>query len=373
MTDKKTHIPDRALAEAGQWLARELEGNMSRTERADFEAWVDAYPDHQDAYIETHKTSILFSNQATKEGRQQLVEAAPELRPLIDECEDLSTLASKNSRLPFALGGKYGWISAIAACLLVVLVSGVIFFGNDPFANHYSTEVGELQTVMLEDGSIITLNTDTSLSVAFSDTERRILLKHGEAFFDVAKDKDRPFKVVAGKDIVQAVGTAFNVKKRADTTKVTVTEGVVEVKSEPFLGALTNKAGTNKASTNKVGPSGTISLAVGENLTISAAGTQNAVLSPLEVECIMAWRTGMLHFNGITLSNVVKELQYYAHKEIILTDEAVGELVVGGSLNTHNISAFLKGLELTFQIKVIERDTVIILSTITRQTDLSSI
>ena len=362
MTDNKIHISEQVLVEAGQWVARELGGNMSRTERMEFTKWVEAKSEHQDAYIQAHKVSVRFDSQANNQGRGHLMDAAPELQPLIEECDDLDTLASKTIRLPFAIVRKYEWVSAVAASLLVVLVSGVLLFGGNSSAGHYSTEVGELQTVMLDDGSIITLNTDTSLSVAYTDGERRVLLKHGEAFFDVAKDKNRPFNVVVGKDIVRAVGTAFNVKRRADIVKVTVTEGVVEVKRAPFSSALVDGEK----------PVETVSLDVGAALTIDAVGSHNAVLSTVEVERIVAWRTGLLHFDGTLLSSVVGELQYYAHKEIILTDKAVGELIVGGSLDTQNIAAFLKGLELTFQIKVIERDTVIILSTANDEADLSS-
>jgi len=348
MIENRKYISEKILEEAGRWVARDISGDMSRAERDEMEKWLDADLNHQDAYIEIYKTSSLIDGHASDQGRHDLAKAAPEIQSLIDECNDLDTVASKEKQF----FPSYSSITAIAAMLFVTLISGIFLFQGNPAATQYSTDVSELETVMLDDGSIITLNTSTRLSVALSDTERRIFLDYGEAYFDVAKDHDRPFKVVTGKGIVRAVGTAFNIKKRAEMTKVTVTEGIVEVKNEPFTGNMKPTSALSEP----------LSLTAGADLTIIATGVENNQLSPLEMEQTVSWRTGMLHFNGMQLSNVVKELQYYARKEIILTGENVGDLVVGGSLNVKNIPAFLKGLELTFPIKVIERDSVIILS-----------
>lgn len=254
----------------------------------------------------------------------------------MDECDDLAALA-RGERGPVRL---YRRVVSAAASLLIVAVSALLVFQSGPMsATEYETKVGGRETVMLKDGSVITLNTDTRLSVALSGTERRILLEKGEAFFDVAKDKTRPFLVVVGKDVVRAVGTAFNVRRRADTTQVTVTEGIVEV---------------NGATLSTL-------LHVGADLTINPAGIQTVELAPAEVESTVSWRTGMIHFSNKRLGAVVEELQYYAEKEIIVTNDQVSNLIVGGSFDTSNASSFLKGLEAIFPVKVIERDTVIIL------------
>src|SRR5690606_7984015 len=92
---------------------------------------------------------------------------------------------------------------AIAAvtCLLVsvmgltLLVSPVM---DAPTAASYVTAVGEQSTIELEDGSTITLNTNTAISVLYSTTERQINLERGEALFTVESDRTRPFRVYVG-------------------------------------------------------------------------------------------------------------------------------------------------------------------------------
>ena len=75
---------------------------------------------------------------------------------------------------------------------------------------------------------MLTLNTDSELSVDYSGDNRIIHLSRGEVNFDVAKDPHRPFVVYAGDGLVWAVGTAFNVRLIEDSVDLTVTEGRVK-------------------------------------------------------------------------------------------------------------------------------------------------
>src|SRR5690606_6030511 len=75
----------------------------------------------------------------------------------------------------------------------------------------YITYVGEQRLVQLEDGSQVRLNTNTRIQVSYSRQTRRIDLLQGEAYFDVSKDPQRPFEVIANHSIVRALGTEFNV------------------------------------------------------------------------------------------------------------------------------------------------------------------
>ncbi|MFD2427832.1 FecR family protein [Sphingobium scionense] len=97
--------------------------------------------------------------------------------------------------------------------------------------DHYRTALGETRTVQLADGSRIHLNTNSSVEVALRDDIRQITLLKGEAQFDVAHDKKRPFIVNADGTLVRAVGTMFNVRLRADVTELTVIEGIVAVRN----------------------------------------------------------------------------------------------------------------------------------------------
>ena len=106
---------------------------------------------------------------------------------------------------------------------------GSRFINSRYLAGRESTQVGEVRRLTLDDGSALALNTSSVLQVKFAADERRIVLRQGEASFQVAHDEDRPFVVQAGDVSVRAVGTAFSVRMRQQELEVVVTEGVVEV------------------------------------------------------------------------------------------------------------------------------------------------
>src|SRR5690606_33902749 len=92
----------------------------------------------------------------------------------------------------------------------------------------HETRVGERRALTLADGSEVILNTDTLIEVAFDAGARDLSLHRGEAYFSVASDAARPFRVHAGGAIVEAVGTAFTVQRTLnEELEVTVTEGEV--------------------------------------------------------------------------------------------------------------------------------------------------
>jgi len=112
---------------------------------------------------------------------------------------------------------------AAAACiaLLMVVVGFAWLKLRDPI---YRTAIGEQQTVTLNDGTRITLNTDTQLVVSYRQTERHIRLDHGEAMFEVAKQPQRPFIVQVGDQQVRALGITFIVRRDADRDAVVLIE-----------------------------------------------------------------------------------------------------------------------------------------------------
>ena len=99
----------------------------------------------------------------------------------------------------------------------------------DSYVQGVATDVGEFRNVLLPDGSVVGLNTNSVVEIVYSAAERRIRLTRGEAFFTVAKNPNRPFWVEADGVSVRAVGTAFDVRDRPDAIEVLVREGKVQV------------------------------------------------------------------------------------------------------------------------------------------------
>jgi len=120
-------------------------------------------------------------------------------------------------------------IAGVGGAATAALVGGVGLWAARP--QRLDTRLGEIRRVPLADGSLVAINTKTALEVAMKPKSRRVLLKEGEAWFQVAKDPERPFVVAAGPVRVRAVGTAFSVRRGDEAgagVDVMVTEGVVE-------------------------------------------------------------------------------------------------------------------------------------------------
>jgi len=238
------------------------------------------------------------------------------------------------------------------------------------------TSVGEQTTTQLTDGSVIWLNTDSKVEVDFNQQRRRIELVKGEAYFKVKKDKSRPFEVYANARLIRAVGTAFSVYKDANSVRVTVAEGVVDVgylkssndNSHRPNDAAAQAPGTNSKTetttkttikTKKAAPNITQvlgSLSAGQSVTL-ADGDNNDLNSiknyeHQELARQLSWRDGLLVFAGEPLSKVVKEVSRYTSVKITLADPELESLRIGGQFKTGETEALFDILESGFGLKI---------------------
>ena len=175
------------------------------------------------------------------------------------------------------------------------------------------------------DGSVVWLNASSSITypMAFSGSERKVSLK-GEAFFEVAKNENKPFIVQAGNKIVKVLGTSFNVNAYEDekATKVTLLEGSVEV--------------SNGSRTGKLLP-----------------GQQASILSEqlwfhdnVDIDEVMAWKNGEFYFNGADIQTIMRQVEKYYNVEVVYNAYVKYQFVARISREV-NVSEFLKILELT--------------------------
>ncbi|WP_198526918.1 FecR domain-containing protein, partial [Sphingomonas sp. Ant20] len=127
------------------------------------------------------------------------------------------------------------WMLAAAACATVVAPLALWRFADDTPAVQvaetpvYRTATRQRLMVTLSDGSRLTLDTDTRVRMAYTRTERRLVLERGQALFEVAKHQTRPFVVTAGAQAVTAHGTAFDVRLETSAVRVALLEGLVSV------------------------------------------------------------------------------------------------------------------------------------------------
>jgi len=215
--------------------------------------------------------------------------------------------------------GEYGAIRRRAvlagsvAAGLAVMAGGTAWLVKTLGSESYSTRVGETKEVVLSDGSIVVLNTDTKISVDYSKAKRQIRLVQGEALFDVAKNKKRPFIVTAGDTQIRAVGTSFTVRLLPQQpVQVLVREGVVEVKRPSVPLAPSVRL-----------PANMLALASPE-APISA----EPVL-PAQVARGIAWREGRIVFDNETLGNAAREFARYSDIRIRVAPGLEDQTITG--------------------------------------------
>lgn len=227
---------------------------------------------------------------------------------------------------------------AVAACMALALVSGTVAFlqhrgtvaATAPTladSRVISTGVGQQSTFRMTDGSVITANTATALTVSESDTRRTTAIREGEAFFEVAKNPRKPFTVTAGGVTVTALGTQFAVRNTDGRVDVTLAEGHVRVDLPAANGY----------------PAQSIVLQPGQELVWNGRSYRTA---GIEVERRLAWRSGVLDFDRIPLAQAVAEINRYSPQEIIISSPAIGSYPISGTFRIGVTRGFLQSLEL---------------------------
>lgn len=282
----------RLFDEAAAWLVRIRENPQSAQLRTQFEVWRRASPEHEQAWSElcllwraTGKAESMYRPLAANHMRTQ-----HRARPSIPR---------------FAAGLA---VACVMACVLWLAAPSVMIRWS---ADH-RTAIAEIRSIELEDGSRVELAPDSALSVQFTDNLRQVTLLQGEAFFDVRKNPDRPFRVIAGSAEVEVLGTAFDIQLTGDATRVAVARGSVST-------------GTRDAVS---GPS-RATLKPGDAISIDAAsGMQTRTL--VDVENVGAWREGRLVVRNTSIASVIDVIRRYDPAWITLADPSLGEERVTG-------------------------------------------
>jgi transmembrane sensor len=247
---------------------------------------------------------------------------------------------------------------AATAALLVLgfyLTLGAGLFKSVEVARNgiYSTAIGEQQTQTLADGSILQLNTDTSVRVDYSHAVRKIHLLRGEAHFDVVPDSERPFDVRVGDRIVRAVGTAFSVYLTNDNIKVTVNEGKVGLAALSL--SRQDKSGAS-VTVQKPEPELLGTLVAGQSALVREAIDEISNLAEPELMAEMSWRSGVLAFADEPLSNVIAEINRYTPITIEIVDPALNDIRIGGRFKIQELEGIFDVLEVNFGIEVARLD-----------------
>lgn len=240
---------------------------------------------------------------------------------------------------------KPGRAGRMAAGAVVVLLSasvaGALLEPFGPMGGWFADEAtgrGQIRQATLPDGSRIMLDTATSFDIRYSPEQRKLELRGGQVFVEVAPDAARPFVIETGGGAVTALGTAFNVRSDETGVSVAVTEHAVRV---------------------AYGASLPVNVSEGE-ATSFAPGS--APLRPwvVDAESVAAWRHGTVVFENLPLGAVLDEIARYRRGTVVFTDSSLKDLPVTGVFNTNAASAFFDALEVTLPVRVTELPLVTI-------------
>jgi transmembrane sensor len=211
----------------------------------------------------------------------------------------------------------------------------------------YATDYG-FKKIVLDDGSIVHLNTHSAIRVRLSSDHREVTLERGEALFKVAHDSSRPFDVEAAGTTVRAVGTEFSVRLREPgeqtfgrkDVEVLVKEGRVAI--DPPKGELERTAAL---------PASVSTLSAGETVTISANRVHVEKVADTDVDRKLSWTEGRLWFERQRLADVVAEFNRYNRRQMVIADPAIADIRIGGGFEATDPESFVAALERTFGIR----------------------
>jgi transmembrane sensor len=311
--------------EAAEWTWRMDRETVTAAEQQAFDGWLKQDPRHRRAYEEL--TRVWRTLDGLADAKRD---------------EKIATLTHAG-KPPRVARHRHGWWAA--AAMVALAVGGLVWLQSGREVQTLATAVGQQRNVTLADGSIVALNTNTIVETELSRGERQIYLRKGEAHFQVAHDRSRPFYVHAGDAVVRAVGTEFEVRLRADQhVDITVNEGRVEVQAmggAPDLGAQSkNKVVTVRA------------VSAGQALSTAAADYSVRPVTEAQLSNDLAWRAGEIIFDGKTLGDAVTEIERYTDVRIVITDPQTAALRVGGRFRTDNVPAFFDALQSALPVSI---------------------
>ncbi|MGE3474682.1 MAG: FecR domain-containing protein [Rhodospirillaceae bacterium] len=312
---------------ATAWVARLQAGPLSWWDRRALARWLAASPDH---------AKQLEAAQTVSELAQKLGGSA-RARQMLAQDLWARARAATGRRQGFALPSL-----AAAAVAAVIIVMAAPW--NTPSLPRIDdggsarTAVGQITDYALSDRSQITVAGASAVSIAFTEGRRDVALERGEAYFDVAPDRARPFVITAGAHKVTVTGTSFNVNYLAavNEMEVAVVEGTVRV-------AYPSRMSTNDA---------TAEMHAGDVILFTPEGpVLRRNLTPQQVS---AWRSRKLYFDGANLSQVLAEVNRYSTKPVVTETQDIERLMLTGQFPAGDVESVLTSLQQLYGIEAQE-------------------
>lgn len=327
---------------AEKLIAAYLSGNTAAREEEELMAWVDESPESQKFFDNTVELWNIADQGDFPDFSKGKAKAWDRL--------DANLFTDKQKPAPIAkIRPMYTRVLAIAASLTLLLAVGWWWqISSQDF--RVQTLAAERTIVELPDGTQVWLNENSLLSYKDKGNERSLVFE-GEAYFDVATDSLKPFRIYSGRAVTTVMGTAFNLRAYPDegTVEVSVTEGKV---------ALTK---TKDETTSKI-ESSRIELTPGQTGVFEK---NKAIVKKLNEESAqnkIAWKEQKLNFSGLTLTQVIPAIERYFDVEIILENKNLLNCPLNsGDFDRPELEEVINGISFPFEFETIIDGNVILL------------
>ncbi len=322
------------LEQAAHWWELLHSEDASNTDHREFCEWVTRSPERVAAYLQTAQLVKAIKSPRLiwpSTSAEVLIRDAKASPPTALPFPKHRTTAAAARSQTLHVRSRYGWAAAAAALAIGVAVS--MFTRETP--QEFTTALGEQRSVLLADGSRVTLNTDSRIDVDFQQNHREVRLIHGEALFEVAHDPVQPFVVRVGDALLKDLGTQFNVDMRSTGTSVTVVEGRVAVDS-----GRARDYGGAQAAYGGLGAPDTLVLEANDRVLITPAGP-GAPQHGVDIVPIVAWTQRQLMFEHRPLSEVAEEFNRYNKDRIDIDNAELKRQEVTGVFEANDPASFL--------------------------------
>lgn len=255
------------------------------------------------------------------------------------EFKELAQSRSGASAKVRPLNAANRWLKIAAIWLVILGSAGILYSVFKPAkAVMLTLQSGSIvRKVTLSDGSLITMNKNSVLNYPdkFTGDTREISLK-GEAFFDVAHDKSKPFMIHVNDVVVKVVGTSFNIKATGPNTEVIVETGVVQVIQQEIVVKLKPK----------------------EKASVQAGRMQK---SSSQDELYNYYRTQKFLANNTPLWRLVDVLNEAYHANIVIDNKKLANRVITTTFKADSLDRILGLISKTLNVEIIKKPHLIII------------
>ncbi len=334
--------------EAADWVVKRSKG-LSNKEKLTLDARIAEEPKLYLEIVELEKAQNLIRQLPLENARKVLAES---------DSFDCSITQKHEHRIYRLI------LPSIAVTVLLTFSLFFFIWNTKKDKVHSITSLETPITHILEDGSIVRLNTNTSLVISYSSISRELELEQGEAHFTVQKDIERPFQVLVGNVEVRAIGTAFNILKSAETINVTITEGTVIINDKTnainnFRSEAPENSNSNLSLT-ELGP-------VNEGQSVSVSLNQDLLPTHFELTETapnmiedLEWHSSLLMLEGGYLKDIAATFEQKTGRKLIIQDTEVADFRIAGRFPSDDVYGFLRVLNEAYGIIWKETDDLTI-------------